>query len=52
MGGETLVNVRVGSKLVTVRLFQDEPPSLPEDVWLEPALEWSFVYGADGERIQ
>ena len=52
MGGETLVNVRVGNKLVTVRLFQDEPPSLPEDVWLEPALEWSFVYGADGERIQ
>ncbi|MCC6800106.1 MAG: ABC transporter ATP-binding protein [Anaerolineae bacterium] len=52
MGGETLVNVRVGSKLVTVRLFQDEPPALPEKVWLEPALEWSFVYGADGARLQ
>jgi len=52
MGGETLVNVRVGTKLVTVRLFQDEPPSLPENIWLQPALEWSFVYGADGNRIQ
>ena len=52
MGGETLVNVRVGTKLVTVRLFQDEPPALPEDIWLQPSLEWSFVYGADGNRIQ
>lgn len=51
MGGETLVNVRVGSKLVTVRLFQDEPPALPDQVWLKPALDASFVYGADGERL-
>ncbi len=52
MGGEVLIVVRVAGKLVSVRLFRDEPPDLPHDVWLVPDLNVSYVYNADGNLLQ
>ena len=52
MGGEVLIVVRVAGKLVSVRLFRDEPPDLPPEVWLVPDLNVSFAYGADGNLLQ
>lgn len=52
MGGEVLIVVRVAGKLISVRLFRDEPPDLPPEVWLVPDLNMSFAYGADGNLLQ
>ena len=51
LGGEVLVVVRLGEQLVSARLFQDEPPVLPETVWLSLDEGHVFYYGADGERL-
>jgi len=51
LGGETLVNVEVGDQLVSVRIFTEELPPLPEQVWLTLDLARTFLYGPDGERI-
>jgi ABC-type sugar transport system ATPase subunit len=52
MGGEVLIVVRVAGRLVSVRLFQDEPPVLPDQVWLMPDLNVSYAYDADGNLLQ
>ena len=51
LGGEVLVIVRLGEELVTVRLFEDEAPDLPQDLYLTISPEHLFFYGADGERL-
>lgn len=51
LGGESLVVVRVGEHLVSVRIFGDEVPELPTQVWLVPDYEHAFFYGADGELV-
>lgn len=52
LGGEALVIVRVGDQLVTVRLFEDEAPPLPEDVYLTFDPDRLFFYGPDGQVLQ
>ena len=52
LGGEVLVIVRLGEELVTVRLFEDEAPDLPQDLHLTISPEHLFFYGADGERLK
>jgi hypothetical protein len=32
-----------------VRVFGDDPPDLPAQVWLVPDYRRAFFYGADGE---
>jgi ABC-type sugar transport system ATPase subunit len=51
LGGEWLVVTQVGGQLVSVRLFQDDPPVLEETVWLKFDLERTFLYGEDGELL-
>lgn len=51
LGSESLVIMRVGEHLVSVRVFGDEPPVLPEQVWLVPDYTRAFFYGEDGELI-
>ncbi len=52
LGGESLVITQVGESLVSVRLFQDEPPPLPDRVYLSLDLERTFLYRADGELAE
>jgi multiple sugar transport system ATP-binding protein len=52
MGGEVLIVVRVAGRLMSVRLFQDEPPDLPDQVWLLPDLNVSYAYDAEGNLLQ
>ncbi|MBK9121681.1 MAG: ABC transporter ATP-binding protein [Chloroflexi bacterium] len=52
LGGEALVIVRVGDQLVTVRLFEDEAPPLPHDVYLTFEPDHLFFYGPDGQVMQ
>jgi multiple sugar transport system ATP-binding protein len=51
LGSETLLIVRVGEHLVSVRIFGDDVPTLPEHVWLVPDFSRSFFYGADGALV-
>ncbi len=52
LGGESLVVAQVGETLVSVRLFQDEPPALPDSIWLSLDPERTFFYDANGELIE
>jgi multiple sugar transport system ATP-binding protein len=52
LGSESLIMVRVGEHMVTVRTFGDDIPVLPENVWLVPDYSRSFFYGADGDLLQ
>lgn len=52
LGGEWLVVTRVGSELVSVRLFQDEKPELADVVWLKFDLERTFLYDQNGELLR
>ncbi len=51
LGGEVLVILTVGETLISVRIFEDEMPELPQQVWLELDLSRVFFYGEDGDRI-
>ncbi len=51
LGGESLIVVRVGEHLVSIRVFEDEPPQLPEQVWLSLDNSRVFFYGTDGELL-
>lgn len=51
LGSESLIMVRIGEHMVTVRTFGDDIPVLPEHVWLVPDYSRSFFYGADGDLI-
>ncbi len=52
LGGESLVITQMGDLLISIRLFQDEPPSLPDAVWLELNMTHTFLYGAEGELMR
>ncbi|MFQ5856082.1 MAG: ABC transporter ATP-binding protein [Anaerolineae bacterium] len=49
LGAETLVNLVVNGTTVSVRLFSDEPPRLPEQVWLRPDPSRLRLYRSTGE---
>ncbi len=52
LGSESLVIVRVGDLLITIRLFQDEAPPLPDVVYLCFETDHLFFYGQDGQVLQ
>jgi ABC-type sugar transport system ATPase subunit len=51
LGSESLIIARVGEHLISVRVFGDEAPELPPQVWLVPDYMRAFFYGADGELL-
>jgi ABC-type sugar transport system ATPase subunit len=52
LGGEVLVSLQVGPELVSVRLFMDEPPPLPETPYLTLAPEHLHFYDEEGIAIR
>ena len=52
LGGEILVIARFGEQLLSIRMFQEETPELPEQVWLDLDFDHVFFYGADGQLLQ
>jgi ABC-type sugar transport system ATPase subunit len=52
LGGEALVIAQIGDLLVTVRLFQDEAPPLPDELYLSLAPERLFFYDQNGQLVQ
>ncbi|MFN8562304.1 MAG: ABC transporter ATP-binding protein [Anaerolineae bacterium] len=51
LGSESLVVVHVGDHLLSVRLFGDEVPVLPHDIWLVPDYTRAFFYDKAGELM-
>ncbi len=51
LGSESLVIVRIGELLISVRLFGDEVPDLPPKVWLVPDYSRAFFYDANGDLL-
>ena len=52
LGGEILVIVRFGEQLLSIRIFEEETPELPEQVWLDLDFDHVFFYGTDGYLLQ
>lgn len=52
LGGEVLVTLRVGEELVTARLFDEEVPTLPEQVYLRVQPEHVLLYDAEEKLIR
>lgn len=52
LGGEALVITHVGEELVSIRIFEDSAPELPQDVYLKLDSEKMFFYGADGNLLR
>ncbi|MBZ0291123.1 MAG: TOBE domain-containing protein, partial [Anaerolineae bacterium] len=52
LGGEILVIVRFGQQLLSIRIFEEETPELPEKVWLDLDFDHVFFYGPDGNLLQ
>ncbi len=52
LGSESLVIVHVGDHLLSIRLFGDDVPDLPKNVWLVPDFTRAYFYGADGALIR
>jgi ABC-type sugar transport system ATPase subunit len=51
LGAESLVILQVGGESISVRIFDDEPPRLPERVWVRPDPRRLFFYRPSGELI-
>ena len=52
LGGEILVVVRFGEQLLSIRIFEEETPDLPEQVWLDLDFDHVFFYGSNGRLLQ
>jgi len=52
LGSESLVVVRVGGQILSVRLFGDTVPTLPPHIWLVPDFSRAFFYNTEGTLIQ
>lgn len=52
LGGECLIITSIGNTLISVRLFEEEPPTLPDDLYLSFDLNRLFFFGADEQRIR
>lgn len=51
LGSETLAVFRVNQQLITVRVYSDHMPSLPEQLWLELQPQHIFLYDENGNLI-
>ncbi len=51
LGSETLTVFRAQQQLITVRLYTDEPPPLPEHMWLELQPQHVFLYDEIGNLL-
>ncbi|MGQ9852574.1 MAG: ABC transporter ATP-binding protein [Candidatus Oleimicrobiaceae bacterium] len=51
LGAETLVTLRLGGTIVSVRLFTDQPPSLTDQVWVRLDLNRLHIFRSSGDRL-
>ncbi len=51
LGSEILAVLHVNQQLITVRIYSDELPALPEELWLELQPERVFLYDTDGTLL-
>jgi multiple sugar transport system ATP-binding protein len=51
LGSETLAVFRAQEQLITVRLYTDEPPPMPENMWLEFQPQHVFLYDENGNLL-
>src|SRR5690606_29316094 len=51
LGSESLIIVRVGEHLISIRLFSYEVPELPPKVWLVQDYTRAFFYGENGDLL-
>jgi len=51
LGSESLVLVRVGDQVISVRIFGDEIPTLPARLWLTFDPQRLFFYDAEGDLL-
>lgn len=52
LGSEALVMLRVNGQLITVRIFGDEVPDLPEKLWITPDFAKAFFYDSEGRLVE
>jgi ABC-type sugar transport system ATPase subunit len=52
LGGEALIIVRLGEHLITIRVFEDEAPALPRDVYLRVNPQHLFFYDQNGALMR
>ena len=51
LGGESIVVVQVDDMLLSVRIYADELPDFPKQIWVRPDVDKAFFYGQDGALI-
>ncbi len=51
VGGQYLLTVKVGEHLLKVKVGPVRGTQLSQDLWLECPLEWTMVFGPDGQRL-
>lgn len=51
LGGESLIIVKLGEQLVSVRVFEDEVPDLPQQLWLTFDARRMFFYDERGDIL-
>lgn len=51
LGGESLIMVRLGEHLLSIRRFEDEVPEFPEQVWLSFEAERLYFYDSQGDLL-
>jgi ABC-type sugar transport system ATPase subunit len=52
VGGQYLITVRVGEKLIKVKVTPEIGQQVGEETWIECPFEWITVFGPDGRRIE
>jgi ABC-type sugar transport system ATPase subunit len=52
LGGEALIIAYIGEQLISIRIFEDEAPTLPEQIYLQFDPERLFFYDAEENLIQ
>ena len=51
LGGESLIMVKLGEHLLSIRRFEDEVPDFPEQVWLSFETERLYFYDSQGDLL-
>jgi multiple sugar transport system ATP-binding protein len=51
LGGESLIIVKLGEQLLSIRRFEDEVPDFPKQLWLSFEAERLFFYNNEGDLL-
>ena len=52
VGGQYLLTVKVGEHVVKVKVAPTLGAQLHDALWLECPLDWTMIFGSDGQRIE